>query len=176
MDITDWIIDIALIAIVFRQIREARLDLVAVLLPLGLCVFVGQKYLDGVPSGGNNLLLIAGFTAVGIACGVLSGLTTRVRADGGRYALVKAGWVAAGTWVASMGFRLGFVVWATHGGAATLGRWSMEHGIDTDRAWTAALVLMALGEVFVRTGLLVVRGRRAVAAHRTAPTRTLAAA
>lgn len=163
MTATDYIIDITLVLIVVRQIREARLDLVAILLPLGLCTWACSHYLTGVPLDGANGVLVALFTAIGIGCGLLSGLTTRVRTDGGKHALIRAGWVAAGTWVASMGFRFAFAVWAAHGGGATLARFSADHGIDSAQAWTAALVLMAMGEVFVRTGVLVVRGRRAVA-------------
>ena len=107
---------------------------------------------------------------------MLSGLTTRVRADGGRYPLIKAGWVAAGTWVASMGFRFAFALWAAHGGGATIARFSADHGIDSAEAWTAALVLMALGEVFVRTVLLVVRGAAAVNAQRATEIRQPVAA
>ena len=167
MTATDYIIDIVLIAIVIRQIRESRLDLAAILLPLGLCTWAASHYLDGVPLTGSNGVLVGVFTAIGIGCGVLSGMTTRVRTDGGTHALIKAGWIAAGTWVASMSFRFAFALWAAHGGGATIARFSADHGIDSAQAWTAALILMALGEVFVRTGLLVARGRRAQAAAAT---------
>ena len=86
-----------------------------IILPLGIAAVVANSYLHSIPTAGNDLPLIAGFTALGIALGLVSGLTTRVRADGGRHALVKAGWVAAGAWVLGMGFRFGFSIWANNG-------------------------------------------------------------
>ena len=56
---------------------------------------------------------------------------------------------------------MAFSIWTSHGGDASLVNFSMAHGITSGDAWTAALVLMALGEVFVRTLTLVVRGHRA---------------
>jgi hypothetical protein len=45
----------------------------------------------------------------------------------------------------------------THGGAGVIGRFSASHAITTATAWTAALILMALGEVVARTAVLGVR-------------------
>jgi hypothetical protein len=173
MSFTDYLLDSLLVLIVFRQLRESRLDKMAVLLPLGIAAIVCKSYLHSIPTAGNDLALIIGFTAVGVALGLISGLTTRVRADGGRYALVKAGWVAAGVWVLGMGFRFGFAIWASHGGAVTLGRFSANNGITSGNAWTAALVLMAMGEVIVRTGTLWLRGQRALTEAVTSTTPAL---
>lgn len=159
MTTTDYFLDIALIAIVFRQIRESRLDLRAVLLPIGICVWVGAGYLKSLPTAGNDLLLIGALSAVGVSLGVLSGLATRVRRNAEGHALIKAGWVAAGAWVLGMGFRFGFALWAAHGGGPGLVRFSAAHAITGDDAWTDALVLMAFGEVFTRTAILVLRAR-----------------
>jgi hypothetical protein len=168
MSFSDYLLDSLLVLIVFRQLRESRFDLKALLLPLGIAAIVCKSYLTSVPTAGNDLLLIVGFTVIGVVLGLVSGLATQVRADGGRYALVKAGWVGAGVWVLGMGSRFGFAVWASHGGAVTLGRFSAHHGITSGSAWTAALVLMAMGEVIVRTGTLWLRSQRALAEARTA--------
>lgn len=162
MTFSDYLLDTVLVLLVVRQIRECRWDLRAVVLPLAVTAYVAYDYLHTVPTSGDNLLLIGVLTAVGIAFGVVSGLTTRVRADGGRYALVRAGWVAAGAWVVSMSARFGFAVWATHGGAPALGRFTVEHHLSPD-VWTAALVLMALGEVVTRVGLVTWRAHGALA-------------
>jgi hypothetical protein len=164
MTFTDYLLDSLLLLIVFRQIREARFDRMAVILPLGIAAIVCNSYLHSIPTAGNDLPLIIGFTAVGITLGVISGLATRVRTDGGRYALVKAGWVAAGVWVLGMGFRFAFSIWANNGGGPDLVHFSIAHQITAGSAWTAALVLMAMGEVVCRTGLLMIRSHRAVAA------------
>jgi hypothetical protein len=160
MTFSDYLLDTVLVLLVVRQIRESRLDLRATLLPVGLVVVIGGSYLHGVPTIGNDLALVALLTGVGVALGLISALTTRVRSDGGRYPLVKAGWVAAAAWIAGMGSRFAFAVWASHGGAPELARFSVEHHITSSEAWTAALVLMALGEVLTRTLILVVRGQR----------------
>ena len=165
MTTSDYILDIALIAIVFRQIRESHLGLHAILLPLGICGVVGAHYLQSLPTGGNDLLLIVGLTLVGVVLGTVSALSTRVRRDGTGRVLVKAGWIAAGAWVLGMGLRFAFSVWSSHGGAMDIARFSVNHDITGASAWTDALVLMAFGEVFTRTGLLVLRARRATSAR-----------
>ncbi len=166
MNFSDYLLDIALIAIVFRQIRESRFGWHMIVLPLGICAFVGANYLHSLPTAGNDLALIIGFAAVGVVLGVISALATRVRRDAEGHALIKAGWISAGAWVLGMGFRFGFSVWAAHGGDAPLARFSAAHHITSGDAWTDALVLMAFGEVFVRTAMLWIRTRRAAAPSR----------
>ena len=77
MTTTDWIIDIALILIVFRQLREERLTARTVLLPVVLMAWAGFTYLRGVPTAGNDLVVIGLLTAVGVVFGLSSGLLTR---------------------------------------------------------------------------------------------------
>jgi hypothetical protein len=167
MTFSDYALDIALLLLVLRQVREGRLDRRTVLLPLVLSGWAASRYLKAVPTAGHDLPLVVGFAAVGVALGVVGGLTTRVRTDGGQHALIKAGVVAATLWVASMGFRFGFEVWASSSaGGASLTRFSVAHDITSAAAWSDALILMALCEVAFRIGLLSLRGRRAVAAQR----------
>jgi hypothetical protein len=165
MSIGDYILDSVLVLLVFRQLRESRLDRRALLLPLAIVAFVAHEYLHNVPTSGNDLVLIVALTAVGVALGTGSGLVTRVRADGGRYPLVKAGYASAALWVLGMGSRFAFAIWANNGGAETLGHFSAAHDITSGDAWTAALVLMALGEVISRVGVLYLRGRRVLATY-----------
>ncbi|HZY76737.1 MAG TPA: hypothetical protein VFE40_10485 [Jatrophihabitantaceae bacterium] len=164
MTFGDYIFDSVLVLLVLRQVRESRFTPHAVFLPLGIIAWVVRSYLHTIPTSGNDLALIVALTAVGLAFGSISALTTRVRTDGGRYALIKAGWASAGVWVLSMGGRFCFAVWASHGGGPSLYRFSVAHDLSID-VWTAAIVLMALGEVLARTGLMVLRTRRALAAQ-----------
>ncbi|MFC4034414.1 hypothetical protein ACFO3J_23470 [Streptomyces polygonati] len=159
MSLSEWIIDLALLLIVFRQLREERLSARTVLLPLALMGWAASQYLREIPTAGNDLALIALFTAIGVVFGLAGGLLTRVRyADG--HAWVKATAGAAALWVLSMGFRLGFAVWSSHSsGAAHLTSFSAAHHITTSQAWVTALLLMAFGEVVFRVGTIVVRGR-----------------
>jgi hypothetical protein len=159
MTITDWVIDIALILIVFRQLREARLTPRTVLLPLAIMAWAGYNYLHGIPTAGNDVKLIAIFTAVGVAFGLISGLLTRVRRrDGNVY--IKATVGAAAVWVVSMGFRLAFGIWASHpSGAAHIASFSVAHDITSSEAWVVSLLCMAFAEVIVRMGTIVIKGQ-----------------
>ncbi len=79
MTTTEWITDIALLLIVFRQLRESRLDLVSFLLPLGIVSFFAHQYLTAVPTEGNDLVLVAVLVSIGAALGIAGGIYTRVR-------------------------------------------------------------------------------------------------
>ncbi len=68
--------------------------------------------------------------------------------------VAKAGLAAAGLWILGTGGRLAFQVYATHGGGAAVARFSTVHSITSVAAWTDALILMALCEAVVRTGIL----------------------
>ncbi|NJP45208.1 hypothetical protein [Actinacidiphila epipremni] len=159
MTTSDWIIDIALLLVVFRQMREERLTARTILLPLALVGWAASRYLHDVPTAGNDLVLIGLFTGIGVAFGVAGGLLTRVRYAEG-HVRIKAGIGAAALWVISMGFRLGFAVWSSHAsGERHLGHFSVAHDITGAQAWVAALILMAFGEVIFRLGTIVARGQ-----------------
>jgi hypothetical protein len=95
-------------------------------------------------------------------------MATDVRTENGR-AYVRARALAVLLWVAGIGSRIAFVLFTENGGASTIAHFSASHNITTGDAWVDALVLMALAEAVTRIGLLVVRGRRALASERTAP-------
>jgi hypothetical protein len=173
MTLTDWIIDIALILIVFRQLREERLTIRTVLLPLILMGWAGATYLHGVPTAGNDILLMTVLALVGAVFGLLGGLLTRVRYHDGAVR-IKATAGAAGLWVISMGARMAFAVWSTYpSGIAHIGSFSVAHDITSGQAWVTALILMAFGEVIVRLGIILIRGQvlssRHVGVDRFAP-------
>ncbi len=115
------------------------------------------NYLHGIPTSGNDLVLVAMLAAVGLSIGVASAQTVRMRPDGRGSVLARAGWASAFFWVVGMGSRFAFLVWATHGGAATIGHFSAEHAISASSAWPAALLAMAVFEVCARSLVLVVR-------------------
>ncbi|MFE3586579.1 hypothetical protein ACFXOY_03545 [Streptomyces niveus] len=159
MTTTDWIIDIALVLVVFRQLREGRLDLKTFLIPLGIVAFVAHNYLDSIPTAGNDLVLIGVLMAVGAALGIAGGVYTRIRSASG-HLLIKAGAVSAILWVLGMGARMGFQMWTVHGGGSDdVARFSLAHHITGEQAWVAAFVLMALTEVVTRVATIYVRSR-----------------
>jgi hypothetical protein len=165
MTTTDWVIDIALVLIVFRQLREERLTARTILLPLALISWAGFTYLHSIPTAGNDLVLIGLLTGVGVIFGLFGGFLTRVRYHSGNV-YIKATASAAALWVISMGFRMGFAVWSSYGsGVAHLTSFSAAHDITSGQAWVTALVLMAFGEVIVRLAAIMIRGTRLTARH-----------
>ncbi|MFC8067210.1 hypothetical protein [Streptomyces sp. NPDC057293] len=159
MTTTEWITDIVLVLVVFRQLREGRLGRKTFLIPLGIVAFVAYSYLDSVPTAGNDLVLIAALTAVGAALGVAGGVYTRIRALDGNL-MIKAGAVSAILWVLGMGARMGFQVWVGHGGGADdVARFSVAHHITSDQAWVTAFVMMAVTEVVTRVATIYLRSR-----------------
>lgn len=175
MTLTDWIIDIALVLIVFRQLREERLTVRTILLPLALIGWAGIHYLHGVPTAGNDVLLIALLTGAGAVFGLFGGLLTRVRYGAGRV-YIKATAGAAALWVISMGLRMTFAVWSSYSsGEAHVASFSVAHDITSGQAWVTALVLMAFGEVIVRLGVILIRGQILSARNSGSGTRAPAA-
>ena len=175
MTTTDWIIDLALIGIVLVQIRGRRLSLRQLLLPVAISVWAAFSYLKGIPTAGNDVLLVALGLGLGVTLGVLAGMFTQVTrgADGHPYS--KAGVLAAGFWVAGVGTRLAFQLYATHGGGASIERFSQSHAITSTEAWVAALILMAIGEAISRTAVVGLRGYKVAPQHFLGQTGTIAA-
>jgi hypothetical protein len=157
MTTSDYILDLALIGIVFLQIRGRRLSAYSLLTPIIIVAVVARTYLTSVPTSGNDLLLIGAGAAVGIALGAGAGLFTKLTRDTEGQLMATAGWAAAVLWVVGVGSRFAFQEYASHGGGAPLAHFSAHHDITTMQAWVAALVLMALGEALTRTAVLGAR-------------------
>jgi hypothetical protein len=78
VSITDYVIDILLIVVIFRQVRPHELTPGAALLPLALLAAAGIIYLRPFTLRGNDLALILILAAAGIVLGALSGLADRI--------------------------------------------------------------------------------------------------
>jgi hypothetical protein len=160
MTTTDYLINIALIALVILQIRGSRLDLKTALRPVILVAAAALYYLRGVPVAGNDLLLYVVLGGIGLVLGVACAATTRVwRADDG-HGYAKAGVIAAALWIIGLGSRLAFEEFWSHGGTHAIVSFSIAHDITSQDAWVAALVLMALAEVISRLVVIRIRGAR----------------
>jgi len=160
VSVTDYIINGVLVLLVLRQIRENRLDLVSLLLPVVLVAGAAAYYLRSIPTGGNDLALDLSLGAVGAALGIGCALATHMRRGADGVALARAGWLAAVLWVVGIGSRLAFVLYSDHGGEPAIARFSVAHTITSGQAWVAALVLMALAEVVARLVTMRLRARR----------------
>jgi hypothetical protein len=162
VSVTDYIIDILLILVIFRQVRPHQVTLRAAVLPLALLVVAGAIYLRPFTPGGNDVALILILAAAGIVLGALSGLADRVWHDERGRLLFQAGALSVITWVVGMGFRFGFAYYAYHGGGPAVARFSVRHDLTGADIWTTALVLMAFGQVLARLGVLQIRRARAI--------------
>jgi hypothetical protein len=163
MNFTDYLIDSALVLLVLLQLKERTLTTKTLVRPLVIVGAAVANYLHGIPTAGNDLVLIGTIGLLGATIGVSSGLAAimRVREDGEVSA--RAGWASAVLWVAGMGSRFAFVIWITHSGMDTIARFSAAHSITTAETWTVALLAMAVAEVTGRT--VVMAARRARLAH-----------
>jgi hypothetical protein len=65
MSTTDYVIDILLILVIFRQVRPHELSPRAALLPLALLILAGIVYLRPFTLRGNDLILIVILAAAG---------------------------------------------------------------------------------------------------------------
>lgn len=75
---TDYVIDILLIVVIFRQVRPRELTLHTTFLPLALLIVARIIYLKPITLQGNDLALIAILAIVGIVLGVISGRADKV--------------------------------------------------------------------------------------------------
>lgn len=158
MTLFDYILNIALISLVVLQMRGRRLDRRGLIVPLALVGWAATRYLHGIPTVGNDLMMVIGGILLGASLGAASGLLTRVTRDSDGVPIARAtGWAAA-LWVLGIGARLGFSLYAQHGGAETIGRFSLAHHL-TPAGWVSGLVLMSFAEVISRTILLWARSR-----------------
>jgi hypothetical protein len=168
-----YVINAALVLLVIRQIREHPLDLRSLAGPLLAVGAAAVLFLHSVPGGGNDVILELACVAAGAAMGAVSGLTTKLRRGADGRALGRAGWLAAGLWIAGIGARLAFAIAATNGAGPAIARFSIAHQITGSAAWIAALIMMALADVLARLAVLYVRGHRLTA---SAPARVAARA
>lgn len=160
MTITEYLLNTALIGLVVLQLRGHRITRARLLLPVIVTVWVAGQFLHSIPTAGNDVLLEAGLASLGAILGLGAGLATSVRLAGAE-AFAKAGAAAAVLWVLGIGARMGFSLWVTHGGRATVARFSATHHITSGSAWVAGFVLMAMIEVALRTGVLFLKARQA---------------
>jgi hypothetical protein len=154
---SDYVLNGVLILLVIRQIRGRRLTPTQFLIPLGIVTWAAVHYLHGIPTAGNDLVLPIVGVIAGVVLGSACGLLTRVVPDGEGVPVAYAtGWAAA-LWVLGVGSRMGFSLYAEHGGAPSIARFSATHHITSGEAWVAGLVLMSLVEVVTRSVVLAVR-------------------
>jgi hypothetical protein len=170
MTITDYLINAVFVFFVLRQVRERRVDLRSLLVPLIIVFFVARNYVHSIPTAGNDLVLVAALVSVGLILGVAGGFATRVRRAADGDVLARVGWVAGALLIAGISARMIFVFAVNNGAGTAIRSFSIVHHIGA-AAWPLALVAMALVEVAARQGTVHLRAYRLrhAAAPSTAP-------
>jgi hypothetical protein len=159
MNFSDYLLDSALVLLVLFQIKERPMTRKALIRPLVILSIAVVNYLHGIPTQGNDLVLVGVLATVGGLIGVASGFTAILarRFDG--VVTLRSGWLSGFFWVLGMGSRFGFAYWTSHGGAGSIANFSANHQITSAEAWTVALLAMAVFEVSGRTLTLAARWR-----------------
>jgi hypothetical protein len=157
MTFTDYLMDSALVLLVLLQIKERKLTTKAIIRPLIIVGIAVANYLNGIPTAGNDLVLVVVLALLGLLIGVASGQTMLMRRGADGDVLARAGWASGFFWVLGMGSRFAFLIWVNNGGAATIGHFSAMHSITGGDAWTVALLAMAVFEVCGRSLVSAVR-------------------
>ena len=160
MTFTDYLMDSALVLLVLLQIKERPLTTRALLRPLVIVAIAVATYLNGIPTAGNDLVLVGLLAAVGLTLGIASGFATHVRAGENGRAVARVGWLAAALLVTGIGSRMVFAFAVSHGLRSDIASFSIAHHISAS-AWPTALVLMAICEVTTRIAIVQLRGRQA---------------
>ena len=156
----DYILDSALVLLVLIQIKERTLTTKALIRPLVIVGIAVISYLHGIPTAGNDLVLVGVLALVGGLIGLAAGQTLFMRVGSNGEVLARAGWAAAFFWVLGMGGRFVFIYWISHGGQDQIAHFSATHSITSRETWTVALLAMAVFEVAGRTALVAVRRYR----------------
>jgi hypothetical protein len=160
MNINMYVVNAVLILMVVRQVREHPLDLRSLAVPVLAVGIAAVLFLHSVPLGGSDMALELACVAGGAAMGAIGGLATRLRLGADGRPLGRAGWLAAGMWIGGVGARLAFAVAASNGAGPAIASFSIANHITGSAAWIAALVMMALADVFTRLVIIYLRGRR----------------
>jgi hypothetical protein len=150
MSFTNYVIDSALVLLVLLQIKERPLTTRTLIRPFVIVSVAVVSYLNGVPTAGNDFVLVGILALVGALIGIASGQTVKMRRGADGEVLSQARWASAFFWILGMGSRFGFLIWINASGGKA-------HNITSGEAWTVALLAMAVLEVVGRSVVMALR-------------------
>jgi hypothetical protein len=162
MTTLDYVLALAALAIVLWNMRRHELTDRRLRRPAIIAAAICVAFLHGVPTSGADGALVAAGVLVGVACGAVGGLATRVERDAAGRVVASATPLAVVVTAGAFAGRMAFAFAATHGAGPEIGRISGELGVRSPQAWVASLVLMAAVDLVVRA-LILWRRRRSVA-------------
>jgi hypothetical protein len=174
MTIFDYLIGFAALAFVLWNMRRKELTDRQLLRPLIIAAVVCVEFLHGVPTTGAGGALVAAGVLLGVGCGALGALATRLERDGAGRVMAAPTPLAIGVTAAAFGGRMAFAIAATNGLGPAIGRFSASIGVHSAQAWVAALVLMAAADLATRAAILWQRRRQAVRLGCEMPAMTIA--
>ncbi|MBV9100363.1 MAG: hypothetical protein JOZ46_12520 [Candidatus Dormibacteraeota bacterium] len=167
MNLTEWILNFGILAVMLSQFGEHTATRRRLVLPLVIVAIVAVNFLPGTPTVGNDVAFEASGVAIGLLLGALAGAAVRVRVGSAGQVTLTAGWAYAVLWTAVIGGRMLFALWASGPGSHAVAAFSMTHAI-TGAAWTSFFVLMALAMIGTRTALILLAKQRLSAPARFA--------
>lgn len=159
MNLTEWILNLGILAIMLSQLGVHVASRRRLVLPLVIVAIVAINFLPGTPTAGNDVAFEVSGVVAGIILGALAGVAIRVSTNGAGQVVLTAGWAYAVIWVVVVGGRMLFALWATGPGSHAVAAFSMSHAI-TGAAWTSFFVLMALAMIATRTALILLAKQR----------------
>jgi hypothetical protein len=160
MTTIDYLIGFAALAFLFWNMRRKELTDRQLLRPLIIAAVVCVEFLHSVPTTGADGALVAAGVLLGVGCGAVGALATRLERDGAGRVMAAATPLGIGVTAAAFGGRMAFAVAATHGLGPAIGRFSASIGVHSTQAWVAALVLMAAADLVTRAAILWQRRRQ----------------
>src|ERR1700685_635096 len=98
MSTTDYLIDSALVLLVLLQIKERPLTTRALVRPIVIVGIAVLNYLHGIPTAGNDLVLVGVLGMLGLLIGVASGQTVLMRRAANGEVLSRAKRLAGFFW------------------------------------------------------------------------------
>jgi hypothetical protein len=167
MSTLDYILGVSALGLILWNMRRHELTDRRLRRPVIIAAAVCFTFLRGLPTAGADGALVALGIVIGVSCGTLSALATRVERDETTGAILSAATpLAIGITAAAFLGRMAFAVAATNGLGPAIARFSSRINVHSAQAWVAALVLMAAADLVVRSVILR-RRRDAISAGRT---------
>jgi len=149
MTLIDYLLNATLIGLVALQIHGHRVTAVRLFVPVALTIW-------GLPSSCSpyprpEAISLSRSPSCSRAA-VSEGTPHWQRGSivDGEGAIAKAGAAAALLWVVGIGARVGFYLWVTHGGQATVSSFNASVHVTSGARLAAGFILMAMAEVVSR--------------------------
>ncbi|WP_297439173.1 hypothetical protein [uncultured Clostridium sp.] len=150
MTMESWILILGLLAmVVFRQMGERKFTIRSTIIQIVLVGYFTYKYVDGVPTGGSNTVILVGMTVAGLILGAFMLLATKTYLkDGQRF--VKSGITYLVLWIIGLGSKVVLAEYMTKWNVKGTVEFIMKHHINPN-VITTSFMFFTIGMIVVRT-------------------------